>query len=68
MLITVLLADDQAMARTGFRLILDSEADITVVGEADDGEHAVELTRRSPARGEASAWSLSAQKAPAAAT
>jgi len=44
--ITVLLADDQAMVRTGFRLILDSEADITVVGEADDGERAVELTHR----------------------
>jgi DNA-binding NarL/FixJ family response regulator len=44
--ITVLLADDQAMVRTGFRLILESEADIRVVGEASDGEHAVELTRR----------------------
>ena len=46
MTITVLLADDQAMVRAGFRLILDSEADITVVGEADDGEHAVALTRQ----------------------
>ena len=46
MTITVLLADDQAMVRAGFRLILDSEADITVVGEAGDGEHAVDLTRR----------------------
>jgi DNA-binding NarL/FixJ family response regulator len=46
MTITVLLADDQAMVRTGFRLILESEADIKVVGEASDGEHAVELTRR----------------------
>ena len=46
MTITVLLADDQAMVRAGFRLILDSEADITVVGEANDGEHAVDLTRR----------------------
>jgi DNA-binding NarL/FixJ family response regulator len=44
--ITVLLADDQAMVRTGFRLILDSEADITVIGEANDGEHAVELTHQ----------------------
>ena len=46
MTITVLLADDQAMVRAGFRLILESEADITVVGEADDGEHAVELTHQ----------------------
>lgn len=46
MTITVLLADDQAMVRAGFRLILESEADIAVVGEATDGEHAVELTRR----------------------
>jgi DNA-binding NarL/FixJ family response regulator len=43
--ITVLLADDQAMVRTGFRLILESEADLRVVGEANDGQHAVELTR-----------------------
>lgn len=46
MTITVLLADDQAMVRTGFRLILESEADIKVVGEASDGGHAVELARR----------------------
>ena len=46
MTITVLLADDQALVRAGFRLILDSEADITVVGEADDGEHAVALTHQ----------------------
>jgi DNA-binding NarL/FixJ family response regulator len=46
MTITVLLADDQAMVRTGFRLILESEPDIKVVGEAGNGEHAVELARR----------------------
>jgi DNA-binding NarL/FixJ family response regulator len=46
MSIRVLLADDQAMVRSGFRWILDNEADIEVVGEADDGLVAVELARR----------------------
>jgi DNA-binding NarL/FixJ family response regulator len=41
----VLLADDQAMLRAGFRMILESEIDIEVVGEAADGEQAVSLTR-----------------------
>jgi DNA-binding NarL/FixJ family response regulator len=41
MTIRVLIADDQAMVRTGFRLILQSEPDIEVVGEAADGETAV---------------------------
>ncbi|MFR0354217.1 response regulator [Streptomyces sediminimaris] len=39
--IRVLLVDDQPMIRTGFRLILESEPDIDVVGEAADGEEAV---------------------------
>jgi DNA-binding NarL/FixJ family response regulator len=39
--IRVLIADDQAMIRTGFRLILETEPDIEVVGEAADGESAV---------------------------
>jgi DNA-binding NarL/FixJ family response regulator len=38
---TVLLADDQALVRTGFALILNAEADIEVVGEAGNGEEAV---------------------------
>jgi DNA-binding NarL/FixJ family response regulator len=42
----VLLADDQALVRTGFRLLLEVEDDITVVGEAADGHQAVELARR----------------------
>ncbi|MFI8228286.1 response regulator [Streptomyces sp. NPDC085900] len=42
--IRVLLVDDQPMIRTGFRLILEAEPDITVVGEASDGTEAVELT------------------------
>jgi DNA-binding NarL/FixJ family response regulator len=41
----VLLADDQAMVRSGFRLILESQPDITVVGEAEDGTQAVSLAR-----------------------
>ena len=40
MSIRVLLADDQAMVRAGFRMILESEADIEVVGEAENGEQA----------------------------
>jgi DNA-binding NarL/FixJ family response regulator len=39
--IRVLLADDQALLRTGFRMILDAEPDVEVVGEADDGQEAV---------------------------
>ena len=41
MTIRVVIADDQAMVRAGFALILDAEANIEVVGEAHDGEHAV---------------------------
>jgi DNA-binding NarL/FixJ family response regulator len=41
--ITVLLADDQALVRAGFRAILDSADDITVIAEAVDGAQAVEL-------------------------
>jgi DNA-binding NarL/FixJ family response regulator len=42
---TVLLADDQALVRGGFRLILDAQDDIDVIGEADDGHAAVEQAR-----------------------
>ncbi|TCC20262.1 response regulator [Kribbella speibonae] len=45
MTVRVLLADDQAMVRTGFRLILEREPDIEVAGEAADGRRAVELAR-----------------------
>jgi DNA-binding NarL/FixJ family response regulator len=44
--IRVLLADDQEMVRTGFRLILSAEDGIEVVAEAGDGVSAVELARR----------------------
>jgi DNA-binding NarL/FixJ family response regulator len=40
--IRVLLADDQALVRAGFRLILDTEPDMEVVGEAGDGAETVE--------------------------
>jgi DNA-binding NarL/FixJ family response regulator len=43
--ITVLIADDQRMVRRGFRVILETEPDITVVAEAGDGREAVELIR-----------------------
>ncbi|WP_440901193.1 response regulator, partial [Actinosynnema sp.] len=39
----VVLVDDQALVRAGFRVILGAEPDIEVVGEAGDGERAVEL-------------------------
>jgi DNA-binding NarL/FixJ family response regulator len=44
--IRVLLADDQALVRAGFRVLLDSAGDIEVVGEAANGGEAVALTRR----------------------
>jgi DNA-binding NarL/FixJ family response regulator len=43
---TVLLCDDQALIRVGLRKILDAEPEITVVGEAADGEDAVAAARR----------------------
>lgn len=45
-MIRLLIADDQAMVRSGLRMILESEPDLEVVGEAQDGEQAVELARR----------------------
>ena len=44
-MIRVLLADDQALVRAGFRLILDLEDDMEVVGEAGDGREAVAVAR-----------------------
>jgi DNA-binding NarL/FixJ family response regulator len=40
--IKVLIADDQALVRAGFRMILDAEDDLAIVGEASDGAQAVE--------------------------
>jgi DNA-binding NarL/FixJ family response regulator len=44
--IRVLIVDDQAMIRVGIRAILESQDDLTVVGEADNGRAGVELCRR----------------------
>ena len=41
-MIRVLIADDQELVRTGFRVVLDAEPDLEVVGEAADGQAAVE--------------------------
>ena len=46
MTIRVLIADDQAMVRAGFRMVLNAETDIEVVGEAGDGDQAVVGVRR----------------------
>ena len=43
--IRVLLVDDQALLRAGFRTILESEPGITVVGEASDGQSAIDQAR-----------------------
>jgi DNA-binding NarL/FixJ family response regulator len=43
--IRILLVDDQALVRAGFRMILDAEPDIEVVGEASDGREAVDHVR-----------------------
>ena len=43
--ISVLLVDDHSLVRRGFRRMLEDEADISVVGEASDGQEAVELVR-----------------------
>ena len=47
--IRVVLVDDQQMVRAGFRMVIDSQPDLTVVGEAGTGEDAVRLLARTPA-------------------
>ena len=44
--IRIVVADDQALVRAGFRMILDAQEDLEVVGEAADGEEAVAAWRR----------------------
>src|SRR5437773_3158441 len=44
--IRILLADDHAVVRQGFRLILSSQADMEIIGEAGDGRQAVELAEK----------------------
>jgi DNA-binding NarL/FixJ family response regulator len=46
MSLSVLIVDDQALVRTGFRMILDAEEDIDVAGEAADGQEAVAEAQR----------------------
>jgi DNA-binding NarL/FixJ family response regulator len=43
--IRVALADDQALVRAGFRMIVESQPDMQVVGEAKDGQEAIDLVR-----------------------
>ncbi|MGW2643819.1 response regulator [Streptomyces sp. NPDC001393] len=49
MTIRVLLADDQALLRSAFRVLVDSEPDMEVVGEASDGAEAVRLAKEQAA-------------------
>ncbi|MBB2746324.1 UNVERIFIED_ORG: DNA-binding NarL/FixJ family response regulator [Microbispora rosea subsp. rosea] len=44
-MIGILIADDQAMIRAGLRLVIGTQPDLAVLGEASDGERAVELAR-----------------------
>lgn len=46
MTISVVLVDDQELVRAGFRMILEAEDDIEVIGEASDGDQAVVVTRQ----------------------
>ncbi|HIW29620.1 MAG TPA: response regulator transcription factor [Candidatus Luteococcus avicola] len=48
-MITVLLADDQALVRSGFRMLIDAEDDMQVVGEAADGSEACAAVARTHA-------------------
>jgi DNA-binding NarL/FixJ family response regulator len=47
--IRIILVDDQELVRTGFRMVLEAQPDMIVVGEAADGLAAVEAVRRQPA-------------------
>jgi DNA-binding NarL/FixJ family response regulator len=49
MTIRVLLADDQPLLRAGFKVLIDSQPDLQVVGEASDGREAVELAKATQA-------------------
>ena len=46
MTISVALADDQALVRMGLRVLIESEDDLRLAGEADNGRDAVALARR----------------------
>jgi len=49
MTIRVVIVDDQALVRAGFRMVLDSQPDMAVVGEAIDGADALRVLARTPA-------------------
>ena len=44
--IRILLADDHVMVRQGFKMILAAQADMEIIGEADNGRQAVELAEQ----------------------
>ena len=46
MTVRIVVVDDEALVRAGFRMMLDAQPDIEVVGEAGDGRQAVEVARR----------------------
>ncbi len=48
MTIAVVIADDSRHQRTGWRMVLESQADISIVGEAGDGARALAIVRRAP--------------------
>jgi DNA-binding NarL/FixJ family response regulator len=48
-MIRVALVDDQELVRTGFRMVLDAQPDMTVTGEAADGLAAIDLAKRAEA-------------------
>ena len=43
--ITLILADDHAVVRSGLRMLLDAQSDMRIVGEANNGREALDLTR-----------------------
>jgi DNA-binding NarL/FixJ family response regulator len=45
-MIRILIADDQALVRAGFKMILEAEDDLSIIGEAVDGRQAVDMARR----------------------
>ncbi|TME54437.1 MAG: response regulator, partial [Chloroflexi bacterium] len=45
-MIRVVIADDQALVRAGFRMIVQSQPDLQVAGEASDGQEAIDLVQR----------------------
>ncbi len=46
--ISILIADDQSLQREGYRMLLDSQRDISVAGEVGDGAAALAFVRRTP--------------------